>query len=1376
MDSPSVVCSADIHRNHPEDLEGAALCALSVGQYCLQFVGCSRMPASTEDKSVDATLRNRSRFRKRNLCEQLTYVWASSLLWKGFKSELTPEELWDIDDGMKSDVLHARLKEKWEIEMKLPKQERSLQRAIVRAFGYQMVKVVLSMFSFYVLQIISAGVVFPNLIRVLGDSTAATVPLFGQSVPVGGLFYTLAFFVCECTRSVLTNNMWFQGMILGQAMQVSVREMAYVKLTKLKHGQVAYGRVLNIISTDTFRLNLAGVYGHFVFTCAPFLVMLAIFCSISFGPSVLVGLATMVAFIPLQSCVAKRLGRLRTSTSKITDHRVSLMSEILKAVKLIKLYAWEERFSNSVAEIRGKECEKLKTAAIIASCNNVIGNTSLAYVMAITFLVHVGLGGTLNAASAFSLVALFNTARFPLAVLAVGTRAVAEARIGMKRTGELLSEEEMETATEQAPAIKGDTAVKITGTFEWSMVSADAATAVSRKKVVSGEEGESESSGDSNDSGRLEGIDLDIISGSLVAIVGPVGAGKSSLLVGGVLGHMTQTEGPKTVVKGSVAVCMQESWIFNGTLRENILFGLEYQGERYRDVVEACALTEDLNAFPAGDQTEIGERGVNLSGGQKARVSLARAVYADADVILLDDPLSAVDVHVGKHLMDKCICGPLLANKTRILVTHQTQFLEDCDLIVVMEKGKIQKQGTYADVEKLFASILPESMNAPVDDGESDCAPSRENSHNSPHARTLSESSVSSVNVELSAMQKDKDASAKPATNTQTNGRLIEAELRKSGAVSTLTLKNWVHAAGGNPVLFCYVFLSIAYQLTQVTADWWLAKWAEEAFVSLKQIDYAVIYLCLGVAISIVFMMASTFYHMHALVASQALHNRVFKQVLQGAMSFFDTTPMGRIISNFSADLDIIDTQLPMVTEQCYNLLCRCVASLILISAITTWFLIPMVPLMCIYAYLAIHFRHAIRQLKRMDNMSKGPLFSHVGSTARGLCTIRAFRYMKRFLEQERALSDEASRCHWAFGMGNRWIGFRLDVITTTIVTVTAFICTCMRETISPALAALSIVYALQMSGVFQYGTRLIAESEALMTSVERLTGFEETVTVERNLLSNAEENNAANTSAWPTEGVLEFKNVRAAYRAGLDNVLKGVSFKLPGRKKLGICGRTGSGKSSLTLCLWRMLDIIDGGVEIDGVDTSTLGLHTLRSKLAIIPQDPILFIGTIRSNLDPFLEREDSEIWAALSQVHLGDFIQCLPQKLDTLVEEGGGNFSQGQCQLICFARALLRGVKIIALDEATASVDMTTDALVGATIREAFQDCTMLIIAHRLHTIVECDYILVLDDGHVAEFDTPQALIKKKHGAFYKLVDETGSQTSEYLKSLIQKKKAKI
>ena len=1338
---------------------------------------------------VDSKISNTNRdftahYRKRSCCGQLTFTWATGLLYRGFKEELKPTELWDIDNSQKADVMHKKLKEKWNEELKKPKEKRSLQTAVFNTFGFQLFVTVMCMFGFYAQQLFTAGYIFPNLIRTLGDPSAEMINVLGADVPVYALIYAFAFALCETSRSILQNNMWYQATILGVGMQVATRELMYEKLMKLRYGQIAYGRVLNIISTDTARLQIVGQYGHFVLHSAAYLILIAIVCTITFGPAVLVGLVTMVAFIPVQGRVGKILGQIRQKAAKITDHRVSLMSEILKAMKLIKLYAWEDRFSSEINSIRAKETEKMQSAAVIVACNNVIGATSIFFVMAITFTVHVLLGYKLDAPSAFSVLALFNTARFPLVVLALATRSVAEGRIGLRRMTSLLNEDEMIDVDELKINDKDEVVVNIQGDFTWPSTSADAALSVETKKNEkknNENENKSESkdendgidasSSAANDSGTLQNIDFKVKNGSLIGVVGPVGCGKSSLLVGAMLGHMDRQPGGKSTLKGKVALCMQESWIFNGTVKENILFGLKFNEERYGDVLKACALVDDLKLLPAGDLTEIGERGVNLSGGQKARISLARSVYSDADVILLDDPLSAVDVHVGKHLMDNCICGPLLKNKTRILVTHQTQFLSACDSIVVMEQGKILQQGTHDEVHSLFDSLIANGDEDNDDDDDNGDNVEMSNSPKGTRRRKKSQSmdekhEIKSVDVKVTV----KDNNAKNNNNNNKGtGKLTKKENRKAGAVSFKTLKNWINAAGGTPTLVIFLSFSFMFQLTRLATDWFLAQWTEDKFADrFVQSEYAGVYCILVLCISGIYMCGSSFYHLHALKASRNLHDRIFRQVLKGAMSFFDTTPMGQILSKFSADLDIVDTLLPQTSEQCFNLLSMCVTSTILICIVTIWFLIPMIPLVATYIYLALHFRHAIRQMKRMDNMSKAPLFGHIGSTARGLATIRAFRYTERFLEKERALGDNATKCNWAFLMSNRWIGYRLDIITTMIVTITALLCVFMRQTISPALAALCIVYALQMGGVFQYGTRLIAETEALMTSVERLTQFETSVKEEKNLNTN---DKCTVGKEWPVNSCVEFKNLKCRYRPNLPYVLNGISFKLDSKKKLGICGRTGSGKSSLTLCLWRMLDVIEGGIEIDGIDSSTLTLSQLRSKLAIIPQDPVLFIGTLRSNLDPFNEVDDERIWDVLKQVHLFEFVNSLPHKLGTLVEEGGQNFSQGQCQLICFARALLRGSKLIVLDEATASVDMSTDALIGATIREAFEDCTMLIIAHRLHTIVECDYILVLDDGNVAEYDTPKNLIKKKDGFFTKLVENTGTETSKYLKGLIMK-----
>ena len=569
-------------------------------------------------------------YRSRSCLGQFTFTWATGLLLKGFKEELSPDELWDIDDKQRANVLHKRLKETWEEQLKKPKDRRSLQAAMLKTFGFQLFVTVMCMFAFYAQQLFTAGYIFPSLIRTLGDPNAEMIQLFGTEVPLYALIYALAFAVCETSRSILQNNMWYRATILGVGMQVATRELMYEKLIKLRYGQIAYGRVLNIISTDTARLQMLGQYGHFVIHSAAYLILIAIVCTITFGPAVLVGLITMILFIPIQGRVGKILGQIRQKAAKVTDHRVSLMSEILKAMKLIKLYAWEDRFSSEINMIRGKETAKMQSAAVIVACNNVIGATSIFFVMAITFSVHVLLGNKLDAPSAFSVLALFNTARFPLVVLALATRLVAEGRIGLKRMTQLLNEDEMLEVEEMKIIDKTEIVVKIQGDFNWPSTSADAALSVetkendngSRKETKDGKKhiddsslstnsnNETLPSSASNDSGTLKNIDLKVPNGALIGVAGPVGCGKSSLLIGAMLGHMNRGQNGQSMLKGKVALCMQEAWIFNGTVKENILFGLMLKQDRYDEVLKACALLDDLKLLPAGDQTEIGERGV----------------------------------------------------------------------------------------------------------------------------------------------------------------------------------------------------------------------------------------------------------------------------------------------------------------------------------------------------------------------------------------------------------------------------------------------------------------------------------------------------------------------------------------------------------------------------------------------------------------------------------------------------------------------------------------------------------------------------------------------------------------------------------------------
>jgi ABC-type multidrug transport system fused ATPase/permease subunit len=845
----------------------------------------------------------------------------------------------------------------------------------------------------------------------------------------------------------------------------------------------------------------------------------------------------------------------------------------------------------------------------------------------------------------------------------------------------------------------------------------------------------------------LQDLNLKVKKGEVVMVIGAVGSGKSSI-ASAVIGETTYSQG-EIEVNGSLAYVPQEAWIINATVRDNIVFGHPWDQKRYRQVLKLSALEPDLAILAKGDMTDIGDKGINLSGGQRQRVSIARSLYANRDIYVFDDPLSAVDSHVAAHLVENAITKFIKGQKkTGFIITNQIQFLRAADRVVLLKGGKIAEQGTFEELKangKEFAALIKEFGVIDEESSEDD------------KPLGMSADSIKPEKTE------EKPAEAKPAGETSL---MTAGEEREKGAISAAVYWYYIRS-GGLGAFFVALFLLIIVCAVRVFSSLWLSDWSNPVKVAERGWETRI---WLGVYLGSVFFEVLIYYlRMLPIVfwsrnASRQLHHGLINAVLRASSSFFDVTPMGRLLSRFSKDINLIDDLLAFQFDQYLQLIFTLLQIFAQMAASQPYILIVIGAGLIIFYILQRIFQRTAIEIQRLEALSRAPIFSHLTETIEGAASIRAYKMQKNFVRSNMNKVDANIIDYLSLRYATGWFGMRLDWIGTAII-LTMFLSIFLTRnygTLDITLAALSMSSATNITFALSAVANNAVELETKMNSVERVRQY---MNIEQESPAHIPENKPAET--WPDKGAVAFKNLSIAYKGG-PPVLKNVSLKIKPRQKIGIVGRTGAGKSTLITALFRMVEPIEGTVEIDGVDIGKLGLFDLRSKLAIIPQLPQLFIGTVRYNVDPFNESSDDKIWQVLEMVQLREYIESVEGKLDGKVEENGSNFSQGQRQLLSMARALLRNASVLLLDEATASVDSETDALIQKMVRKNFKNTTVLTIAHRLNTIMDYDRVLVLDKGMLAEYDSPKNLLSNPKGIFTSMVEATGPGSAEHLRMI--------
>ncbi|XP_068923442.1 ATP-binding cassette sub-family C member 4 isoform X2 [Petaurus breviceps papuanus] len=1136
----------------------------------------------------------------------------------------------------------------------------------------------------------------------------------------------------------LLHHLYFYNVqCAGMRLRIAMCHMIYRKALRLSNaamGKTTTGQIVNLLSNDVNKFDQVTVFLHFLWAGPIQAIAVTALLWLEIGVSCLAGMAVLLIFLPLQSCFGRLFSSLRSQTAAFTDVRIRTMNEVITGIRIIKMYAWEKPFADLITCLRKKEISKILKSSYLRGMNLASFFVSIKIILFATFTTYALLGNTISASRVFVAATLYGSLRLTIALFFPSAiEKLSEALISIQRIKKFLILDEVSLSSIHLPK------------DEKALVHIQDFTSYWDK---------------SSEIPTLQNLSFTVRPRELLAVVGPVGSGKSSLL-SAVLGELPKYEGLVNV-KGTIAYVSQQPWVFSGTVRSNILFGKNYEKEKYDRVIKACALKKDLQLFEHGDLTVIGDRGTTLSGGQKARINLARAVYQDADIYLLDDPLSAVDGEVGRHLFEHCITQTL-HEKIRILVTHQLQYLKDTSQILILKDGKVMEKGTYTEFQKSgidFGSLLKKEN----EEAEQSQVPE------TPMLRDRS-FSASSVWSQQSSKHSLKEGTAEQLVTEDLPVALPE-ENRSEGTIGFKSYWNYF-TAGAN--CFFIVFLLLLNILTQVSfvlQEWWLSYWANEQNKlnitvngikgnETKELDlnwYLGIYAGLT-GVTVLFGIARSLLIFYVLVnASKNLHNKMFESILKAPVLFFDRNPIGRILNRFSKDIGHLDDLLPLTFLDFIQIFLHIISVLSVAIAVIPWIAIILIPLGIIFIFFRQYFLQTSRDVKRLESTTRSPVFSHLSSSLQGLWTIRAYRAEQRFQELFDAHQDLHSEAWFLFLTTSRWFALRLDAICAVFFILTSFGSLILAQTLNAGQVGLALSYTITLMGTFQWGVRQSAEVENMMISVERVIEYTD-------LEKEAPwESKKRPPPDWPHEGVIIFDNVNFAYSLDGPVILKHLTALIKSREKVGIVGRTGAGKSSLIAALFRLSEP-EGKIWIDKILTTEIGLHDLRKKMSIIPQEPVLFTGTMRRNLDPFNEYTDGELWDALKEVQLKEAIEDLPGKMDTELAEEGSNFSVGQRQLVCLARAILRKNRILIIDEATANVDPRTDELIQKTIREKFDQCTVLTIAHRLNTIIDSDKIMVLEAGRLKEYDEPYVLLQNKGSLFYKMVQQAGKAEASIL-----------
>ncbi|XP_017069976.2 LOW QUALITY PROTEIN: probable multidrug resistance-associated protein lethal(2)03659 [Drosophila eugracilis] len=1285
-----------------------------------------------------------------NLFSKLCFWYTIPILMKGSKDSLETKDIYKTLTEHKSDTLGDKLCSSWNQELKNNKENPKLIRALLRVFAWR--------FGFYGLFTFISELGFKTFQPMILLKLISYYTKGSESVEMG-YYYAGGLILCSVLIVVTVHPVYFGNQNLCFKMRVAMGSMIYRKALRLSNralGNTMSGYVVNLISNDLARLGGLPFHAHMLWVGPLETLLITYLMYLEIGIAAVFGVVFYLLFIPLQMYLGQITSVLRLKAAKRTDKRMRIINEIISGIRVIKMYAWELPFERKVEMVRRKEINAIRQGSYIKGIGFAFGIFTSRVSIFLSLVGYVILRNLLTPEVAFLVTAYFNVLQYSMAIFfPIAISQMAELLVSLKRIENFMQLEEVtkvdriQNRPGKGPSVEAKIPLneeeesllpKTVSAGNHHPTPFDSIISITRLEVK----------WDTNSpNNTLSGISLEILPGTLVAITGSTGSGKSSLLHA-ILGELEAQSG-QIHVNGCMSYSSQEPWLFAGTVCQNILFGQPMDRRRYESVVKRCALERDFELLPFKDNTIVGDRGASLSGGQRARISLARAVYREASIYLLDDPFSAVDTSVAHHIFEQCVRG-YLRGSTVVLVTHQLQFLQQADQVVIMDKGQVSAVGTYESLLKKGVTVLGQ---AEKEDNPED--------------------NLTICNIPHNEVRRNSEKSEQSFQDK------INMEQQKSGGVGLALYWKYFKAGGGILPFLVMASSFVVLQGVISMGDYFLIYWMNKNKNAVANRDQIVddlsgstysektdIYIFTVIMVLTIILSLTTAILLinMAKKASICLHNTMFKTLLRASMYFYNTNNHGRILNRFSKDISQVDEILPPMMVDIIQIAFLLVGIIAMIAIVNPLLLIPTMVIAVIFYQIRKFFLKTSMALKRIEATTRSPVYSHLATSLSGLTTIRAFGAQSALELEFDNYQDIHSSAFFMFISTFRTFGYWLDCICLVyiaVVTLSFFV----FPPANGGEVGLALTQAMGLTGFVQWLLRQSAELENTMVSVERVLEYGN-IESEGPLESLSEKKPS---KSWPEHGEIEFDELSLRYVPDpkAENVLKSLNLVIKPKEKVGIVGRTGAGKSSLINALFR-LSYNDGSIRIDSRDTNGMGLHDLRSKISIIPQEPVLFSGTLRYNLDPFEEYSDDKLWHSLDEVNLKDVVGNMTKGLETKITEGGSNFSMGQRQLICMARAILRENRILVMDEATANVDPQTDALIQTTIRNKFKDCTVLTIAHRLNTIMDSDKVLVMDAGRSVEFGTPYELLTGAE-VFHDMVKKSGSDTYDDFFKIAQK-----